>query len=132
MLHNELVNVWTHLGGAIALIIICIVLCFSVTNLDTQNLNQFVQTEIKDLFEPIYDRLPDFSQLENTRNEIVKFSENTLINLELKLESITKDIDKVKEDINPEAIGRLLTKMKDQLEGFAENFENIHFDQKKN
>lgn len=64
MLHNELVNVWTHLGGAIALIIICIVLCFSVTNLDTQNLNQFVQTEIKDLFEPIYDRLPDFSQFE--------------------------------------------------------------------
>jgi len=131
MLHNELVNVWTHLGGAIALIIICIVLCFSVTNLDTQNLNQFVQTEVKDLFEPIYDRLPNFSQFETTRNEIAKFSENTLVSLENKLDSITQDIDQVKKDINPEAIGRLLMKMKDQLEGFAEHFENIHFDKQK-
>lgn len=64
MVHNESVNVWSHLGGAIGMIILCIVLIFSVQSIDTQNLQQFVQGEVKDLFEPIYTSLPDFSKLE--------------------------------------------------------------------
>jgi len=64
MVHNESVNVWTHLGGAIILIIICLALSFSVTSLDTQNLKKFVQTEVADLFEPIYSHLPDFDKIE--------------------------------------------------------------------
>ncbi len=64
MVHNESVNIWTHLAGAIVLIIICIALCFSVTSIDTKNLKTFVQTEIKDLFDPVYERLSNFSDFE--------------------------------------------------------------------
>jgi len=126
MVHNELVNVWTHLAGAIVLIIICIALCFSMTSIDTKNLKTFVHTEIKDLFDPVYERISHFSQFEHTREEIAKLGENTLINLERRLEALTHDIEKVQEDINPEAIGRLLTKLKNQLEGFS--LSNVHID----
>jgi len=64
MVHNESVNVWTHLAGAIALIVICVVLSFSVNSLDTHNIKRFVQTEVSDLFEPIYNHLPDLSRIE--------------------------------------------------------------------
>jgi len=64
MIHNESVNIWTHLAGAIVLIIICIALCFSVASIDTKNLKNFVQTEIKDLFDPVYERLSNFSDFE--------------------------------------------------------------------
>lgn len=64
MVHNESVNIWSHLGGAIFFIIVCVVLCFSVSSIDTQNIKQFVQVEVKELFEPIYERLPDFAEIE--------------------------------------------------------------------
>lgn len=69
MIHNESVNVWSHLGGAIILIILIVGLCFSVSSVDTQNIKQFVQVEVKELFEPIYEKLPNFSELEYYINE---------------------------------------------------------------
>ncbi len=64
MVHNESVNIWTHLGGAIILIIICVFLTFSVTSIDTQNIKVFVQREVSALFDPIHNHLPNLSQLE--------------------------------------------------------------------
>lgn len=64
MFHNESVNVWSHLGGAIILTIICVFLAFSVSHIDTHNIQEFVQHEVKELFEPIHAKLPNFTQLE--------------------------------------------------------------------
>jgi adiponectin receptor len=104
ILHNESVNIWSHLGGAIILIIICFALCFSVSKLETHNLKKFVQVEVSELFEPIYERLPNIPELEaelseklsQTKGDITKLGESTIINLETKLESISSEIERVK------------------------------------
>jgi len=127
MVHNESVNIWSHLGGAIFLVILCVVLCFSVNSLDTQNIKHFVEVEVKELFTPIYDRLPNFSEIEHelsekfsqTKDDLTKFGENTVSNLESTLESISNEVSNAQKNINPEALGKLLSNLKDQLEGFS-------------
>jgi len=133
MVHNESVNIWSHLGGAILLIILCVVLSFSVTSIDTQNIKQFVQVEVKELFEPIYQRLPNFSAIEDgiseklsqTKEDLTKFGENTVLNLEATLASISAEIRSAKNNINPQAIGKLLTNLKDRLETFSNSCDAI-------
>jgi len=127
MMHNESVNIWTHLGGAIVLIGLVIFLCFSVHAFDTKNLNNFVKEEVKTLFGPAMSHLPNFTKLEHditdkvihTAEDIYHFGEDTIASLEHTLHSISEEIEHVAENIHPETIGAFLNKIKTKLEGFV-------------
>jgi len=133
MLHNESVNIWTHLCGGIALMLISFFLCFSVNSFDSDALKIFVKHEVGHLFKPIYHSMPNFTQIElefsdkvlHTKEDIVKFGENTIANFETTLHSITEEIEHVKENLNPEAIGKFLNKLKDELDGYSNKLEEF-------
>jgi adiponectin receptor len=127
MMHNESVNIWTHLGGAIILIGLVIFLSFSIHSFDTNTLNNFVKEEVKTLFGPAMSHLPNFTKLEHdiadkvihTAEDVYNFGEHTIVSLEQTLHSISEEIEHVAENIHPETIGALLSKIKAKLEGFA-------------
>lgn len=114
MVHNELVNVWTHLAGAIVLIILFIFLCFSVSNYDPTSLKTFVSQEANQYFESLYSKFPNFTQIEyvfvscvylrmdlsvkidETKKGISKFTETTIENLEESYNKLSTEIDTIK------------------------------------
>lgn len=133
MLHNESVNIWTHLCGGIALMIISLFLCFSVNSFDSHTLQIFVKQEVGQLFKPVISSLPNLTQIEHefsdnmlhTRDDIIKFGNNTLSGFESTLHTIKEEIEHVKENLNPEVIGKFLNKLKDQLEANSNIFEGF-------
>jgi len=134
MRHNELVNIWTHLGGAIILMGIVIFLSFSVHSFDTKSLNNFVKDEVKTLFGPAMSHLPNFTQLEHditdkvlhTAEDIYHFGEHTVASLEHTLHSISEEIEHVAENLHPETIGAFLHKIKAKLEDFTHTTQALN------
>jgi len=133
MIHNESMNIWTHLFGAIGLIILCFVLSFSMSTEGAQQIKQFVQVDVKELFDPLINKLPDFYQIEHefsetlsqTKHDLAQFGEDTIHNLEFELESLVKEVENVKKNINPEAVGKLYTLLEEQLQAFSETCNNV-------
>lgn len=138
MMHNETMNIWTHLGGAIILIGLVIFLSVSVSTFDTKVLNNFVKDEVKSLFGPVMNHLPNFVELEHeitdkvlhTAEDIYHFGEHTVASLEHTLQSISDEVEHVAENIHPEAIGSFLHKIKEKLEGLTHPIKALKLDSK--
>lgn len=60
MVHNEIVNIWSHFLGAILIIVLGILLCTSFGNIDFVSWKQKLTDNVNERLQPIYNELKVF------------------------------------------------------------------------
>ncbi|KAL4430423.1 hypothetical protein ABPG74_013273 [Tetrahymena malaccensis] len=118
MVHNELVNIWSHFLGAILVIIFIIYLTTSFGNIDFVSVKQKLAENVTNRLEPLIKDLKEFDEslnkkvLENI--EIIKQDYNVIENNVVQnFNSLLNELTQLKNEVNQENVDKIVNKIKE-------------------
>lgn len=114
MVHNELVNIWSHFLGAILVVILSISLCTSFANIDIVSWKQKLIDNVSDKLNPLYNELRAFDEALNRKVlqgvEIIRQDYNILE--ENFLNNFNTLFAEMKNEITPHNVEEIVEKWK--------------------
>jgi len=134
MAHNETINIWSHLLGVVLMIVLIVLLGASVaSNFSNTRFTQNTVEKVNEYFNPMYSQIANFTELENTwrtqiestKRDFTKFKSYTLEGLEEKVDAIITEFEKIKQDLKPEHVLKVLSQLQTKINSISDHYGDI-------
>ncbi|EGR33039.1 hypothetical protein IMG5_063250 [Ichthyophthirius multifiliis] len=120
MVHNELVNIWTHIIGAIVIILLCVYISTSIGNIDIHSWKSYLNENLDKQLQPIYEEFNNLDEAFNKRiNEGLNQINKANINIVQNINNFLDEVSDMKKEINPHNVYKIV-----------EKFQNFSFSEK--